>query len=82
VKSAPLLDGYRGGAPGDLAAVRDALLRVSALVELLPEVIELDLNPVKVGLPGQGVRVVDASIRVRRVRGPWVPSRRDIPSEL
>lgn len=82
VKSAPLLDGYRGGAPGDLAALRDALLRVSALVELLPEVIELDLNPVKVGLPGQGVRVVDASIRVRRVRGPWVPSRRDIPSEL
>ncbi len=82
VKSAPLLRGYRGGAPGDLEALRDALLRVSALIELLPEIVELDLNPVKVRLPGEGVSVVDARIRVRRIGGPWVPSRRDVPSEL
>jgi acetyl coenzyme A synthetase (ADP forming)-like protein len=82
VKSAPLLQGYRGGDPGDLAALQDALLRVSALAEALPEVVEMDLNPVKVRPPGEGVTVVDARMRVRRVGGPWVPSRRDVPSEL
>ncbi len=82
VKSAPLLRGYRGGAPGDLAALEDALLRVSALAEALPEVVEMDLNPVKVRPPGEGVTVLDARMRVRRVGGPWVPSRRDVPSEL
>jgi acyl-CoA synthetase (NDP forming) len=82
VKSAPLLRGYRGGDPGDLEALQDALLRVSALAEALPEVVEMDLNPVKVRRPGEGVTVVDARMRVRRVGGPWVPSRRDVPSEL
>ena len=36
VKSAQLLDGYRGGDPGDIEALREALLRLSALVELVP----------------------------------------------
>ncbi len=82
VKSSRLLDGYRGGAPGDVPALQEALLRVSALVEDRPEIIEMDLNPVKVGTPGAGVVVVDARIRVRPVRGPFVPTRRDIRAEL
>lgn len=82
VKSAKLLDGYRGGEPGDIAGVEDVLLRVSALIEFLPEVVEMDLNPVKVGPPGKGVTVVDARIRVHPVTGSWAPSRRDIPQEL
>ncbi|HDL41915.1 MAG TPA: GNAT family N-acetyltransferase, partial [Actinobacteria bacterium] len=82
VKSARLLEGYRGGDPGDIPAVKETLLRVSALVEDLPEVVEMDLNPVKVGLPGTGISVVDARIRVRSVADRWVPNRRDIPSEI
>ena len=82
VKSARLLEGYRGGAPGDVEAVVEALLRVSALIEDLPEVFEMDLNPVKVGEPGSGVRVVDARIRVRPASGSWIPSRTDLPSSL
>jgi acyl-CoA synthetase (NDP forming) len=82
VKTAKLLDGYRGGDPGDLDALREALLRVSTLVELVPEIIEMDMNPVKVHAPGAGINVVDARIKVRRVKGPWVPSRRDIPSAI
>ena len=82
VKSARLLEGYRGGEPGDIDAVVDALLRVSALVEDLPEVFEMDLNPVKVGKPGSGVRVVDARIRVKPAQGSWIPSRTDLPSSL
>ncbi len=65
VKSAKLLEGYRGGEPGDVDAVRETLMRISSLVEDLPEVIEMDLNPVKVCTPGSGVRIVDARIKVR-----------------
>jgi acetyl coenzyme A synthetase (ADP forming)-like protein len=82
VKSAKLLDGYRGGAAGDVPAVRDALLRVSALVADLPEIVEMDMNPVKVAEPGNGLSVVDARIRVRPVKGPYLPSRRDVLAEL
>ena len=67
VKSARLLEGYRGSDPGDVDAVEDALLRVSAMIEDLPEIVEMDLNPVKVRPPGQGVAVVDARIRVKQV---------------
>lgn len=82
VKSARLLEGYRGGDPGDIDAVVDTLLRVSALIEDVPEIFEMDLNPVKVGKPGEGVRIVDARIKVRPVQGSWIPSRADMPSAL
>ncbi|HEX9823360.1 MAG TPA: GNAT family N-acetyltransferase, partial [Actinomycetota bacterium] len=62
LKTFPLLEGYRGAPPADIAALGDVLLRVSALVENHPEVAEMDLNPVVV-LP-DGAAVVDARIRV------------------
>ncbi len=80
IRSARILEGYRGSPPGDVAAVEEALLRVSALVQAVPELVEMDLNPVKVLPPGQGVRVVDARIRLRPVRPGWTPELRDIPS--
>jgi acyl-CoA synthetase (NDP forming) len=82
VKSARLLEGYRGGEPGDIDAVIDTLLRVSALIEDVPEIIEMDLNPVKVGTPGSGVRIVDARIKVRPTDGTWMPSRTHLPSKI
>jgi acyl-CoA synthetase (NDP forming) len=80
VKAARLLDGYRGGDPGDIPALRDALLRVSTMIDELPEIAEMDLNPVKVLPPGQGLRVVDLRMRVRPVPQRWLPSRKDIPA--
>jgi acyl-CoA synthetase (NDP forming) len=80
VKSARLLEGYRGSDPGDVESLRETLLRVSALIDDLPEIAEMDLNPVKVLPPGMGVRVVDLRIRVRRVEDHWLPSRKDIPA--
>jgi acyl-CoA synthetase (NDP forming) len=62
VQSAPLLHGYRGATGVDLAALRDVLLRVSRLTEDLPDVTELDLNPV-IALP-DGAVTLDARIRV------------------
>jgi acyl-CoA synthetase (NDP forming) len=59
-----LLEGYRGHPPADITAVEDLLLRVARLVEEIPEITELDLNPVIALPPGQGCCIVDARIRV------------------
>jgi acetate---CoA ligase (ADP-forming) len=64
LRSRPLFDGYRGAPPADRDALVVLLQRLSALVEELPELYELDLNPVKVQRPGEGATVVDARIRV------------------
>ena len=62
LKSFPLLTGYRGASPGDVGALVEAVLRVSQLVEDLPQIAELDLNPILVH--EQGATVVDARMRV------------------
>jgi acyl-CoA synthetase (NDP forming) len=62
LRSSPLLTGYRGSAPVDLEALGEVLSRVACLVEDLPEVIELSLNPV-VASPG-GAMALDARVRV------------------
>ena len=59
-----LLQGYRGHPPGDVDAIQELLLRLSRLVEEVPEIVELDLNPIFAMPPGQGCRIVDARIRV------------------
>jgi acyl-CoA synthetase (NDP forming)/RimJ/RimL family protein N-acetyltransferase len=62
VRAAPLLLGHRGTPAVDVGGLKDALLRVSRLADDLPEVAELDLNPV-IARP-DGVLAVDARIRV------------------
>jgi acyl-CoA synthetase (NDP forming) len=59
-----LLQGYRGHAPADISAIEQVLLRLSRMVEDIPEIRELDLNPVFALAPGHGCAVVDARIRV------------------
>ena len=65
VKGFPLLGGYRGAPPGDIAAVEETLLRISQLAGEHPEVAEMDLNPIRVLPPGKGCLVVDARIAVK-----------------
>jgi acyl-CoA synthetase (NDP forming) len=62
VRATPLLLGYRGQPAADLGGLRDTLLRISRLAGDLPEVAELDLNPV-IARP-DGITAVDARIRV------------------
>jgi acyl-CoA synthetase (NDP forming) len=62
VRATPLLLGYRGQPAADLGGLRDTLLRVSRLAADLPQVAELDLNPV-IARP-DGITAVDARIRV------------------
>jgi acyl-CoA synthetase (NDP forming) len=60
-----LLDGFRGGPRGDRQALVAAILQVSRLMAAVPEVLELDLNPLLALEPGRGVVAVDARVRVR-----------------
>jgi acyl-CoA synthetase (NDP forming) len=64
IRGYPLLQGYRGHPPADIEALQDLLLRVSRLVEEVPEIAELDLNPIFALVPGKGCSIVDARIRV------------------
>jgi acyl-CoA synthetase (NDP forming) len=64
VRAAPLLFGYRGSEPVDVAALEQLLLRVARLAHELPEVAELELNPVIVSRTG--ISVLRATARVAR----------------
>jgi acetyl coenzyme A synthetase (ADP forming)-like protein len=66
VRGFRLLEGYRGHPPADIEALRDVVLRIARLAEEVPEIVELDLNPVIALPPGNGCRIVDARIRVAR----------------
>ena len=67
IKGYRLLQGYRGHPPCDVDAIQELLLRLSRLVEEVPEIVELDLNPIFAMPPGQGCRIVDARIRVGKI---------------
>jgi len=73
VRATALLRGFRGAPPADEAALRDVILRVSALLDACPEVREMDLNPVKI--LEKGAAVLDARVRVD-LRPTLPPSRR------
>ena len=62
----PLLEGYHNAPPSDIAALEDTLLRVSAMVEDHPEIVEMDCNPVTV--LAHGAVVVDARVRIEAHR--------------
>ena len=64
VRGTALLRGFRGAPRADEPALRELLLRLSALAEACPEVQEMDINPVKV--LERGCRVVDARVRIGR----------------
>ena len=63
LRGSKLLRGYRGAPPADEEALRQVLLRISALVSAAPEIQELDLNPVVV-LP-TGACVADVRVRLQ-----------------
>ncbi|MDH6121683.1 acyl-CoA synthetase (NDP forming)/RimJ/RimL family protein N-acetyltransferase [Kitasatospora sp. GAS204A] len=62
VRAAPLLFGWRGADPVDTGALEELLLRVSQLVDDLPEVAAVDLEPVVVA--PHGLSVLAAQVRL------------------
>ena len=66
VKGARLLQGFRGRAAADVAALADTLVCVSHLAEHMEgHLAELDLNPLMVLPAGLGVKAVDALVVLR-----------------
>lgn len=63
-RASQLLKGYRGSPEADLKAVEELLLRLGALVEKVPEIAEIDLNPVIVHPRGEGLTMIDARVRL------------------
>ena len=81
IRAAPVLLGHGGQPAADIEALRDTLLRVSRLADDLPQVAELDLNPV-IARP-DGVIAVDARIRVtsHRLADPFLRQLPPVPHD-
>jgi acyl-CoA synthetase (NDP forming) len=60
LKGARLFDGYRGSPPADVDAAITGVEVLSALLLQHPEIVEADLNPVRIHARGQGATVLDA----------------------
>jgi hypothetical protein len=67
LRISPLLDGYRATPVIDHAPLEDLLVRLGQLADSIPEIVEIDLNPV-IATP-EGLHIVD--LRVRAV--PAIP---------
>jgi acetyltransferase len=67
IKSAPILDGVRGETPRDKDALAKVLTNYAFMItDLADEISESDANPVLVYEQGQGVKVVDARIILKK----------------
>jgi acyl-CoA synthetase (NDP forming)/GNAT superfamily N-acetyltransferase len=80
LRAAPLLDGYRGAPKVDRQALVAVLEQVARIAEEVPELVELDLNPILVG--PDGALVVDCKVRVAPREpgpGPLFPALRRRP---
>jgi acyl-CoA synthetase (NDP forming)/GNAT superfamily N-acetyltransferase len=75
VRAAPMLQGYAGVERADLGAVEDLLHRLSALADLLPEVAEVELNPVLAGAGGTSVVFARGQVAPARSRADWFTRR-------
>ena len=64
LRAVKLLYGFRGSPLADREALLDVIQRISALAEAIPELAEIELNPLKVLPLGQGAVAVDARMRL------------------
>ncbi len=62
VRAYPLLEGVRGEPPSDVAALAETVERVGQMATELPQLAEMDLNPLIVRPAGEGVVAVDARV--------------------
>lgn len=64
----PLLQGYRGSAPVDLSALERLIVNLGHLADDVPEIVELDMNPVLAST--NGVTLVDIKVRLKPTTEP------------
>jgi len=61
-----VLEGYRGMGPRDIDAIKSIILATAKIMEELPQIQDIDLNPIMLYEKGKGAIVVDARIILRR----------------
>jgi len=64
LRAAKLLGGMRGAPPADLTAVAEVVLAIGGLMQSVPEISEIDINPLTVHAKGEGATALDALIVV------------------
>jgi len=62
LKTAKLLDGFRGSPPVDVEAVADVAVKIGNLMRNAPQIVEIDVNPLIARARGEGVIALDALI--------------------
>jgi acyl-CoA synthetase (NDP forming) len=62
LRSAKLLAGVRGAPPADVEAVVQVVMAIGRLMQTVPELTEVDVNPLMVHAEGQGATALDALI--------------------
>jgi acetyltransferase len=68
LKAAPLLNGFRGAAKADIAALSQLISQISALAAgSRDHISEIEINPVLVHPEGQGVTIVDALVVPKKI---------------
>jgi acyl-CoA synthetase (NDP forming)/GNAT superfamily N-acetyltransferase len=78
LRAAPLLLGERGAPAADVAALREILLRVSQLADDLPQVAELDLDPVTARPDGVPVLAARVRLSCREAADPFLRQLRQL----
>ena len=62
IKNKSILEGYRGKPPVEKGSISNILLRISKLVQIAPEIVEMDINPAFA--KGSNIMAVDARIKI------------------
>ncbi|MCF7808870.1 MAG: acetate--CoA ligase family protein [Candidatus Marinimicrobia bacterium] len=64
IRSYPLLLGVRGEARKDINSIVDTLVKVATLINLVPRITDIEINPMVVYEQGQGSRAVDIRVLI------------------
>ncbi len=66
LRSAPLLNGFRGSPAADLEALADCIGKMAGLMQADDRIVEIDINPLRVFPAGEGVMALDVLVRLER----------------
>ena len=60
MRAAKLLTGFRRAPPADVEAVVGVVMTIGRLMRMVPNIVEIDVNPLVVHAAGEGVTALDA----------------------
>lgn len=69
IRSYPLLLGVRGEPRKDIEGILDAIMKVSSILQSVPQISDIEVNPLMVYKSGHGVKAVDVRILLDENKG-------------